>query len=212
MTDYEEINFTGSLMWQLRILTIELCLKPHVCQPQFAKGHYLCLFSGRCFVTISSKQYSQKHNCKFKYDKRTMWHSHIMWNKEYLRSKKEKNKCFTLYITTNMLEFQKYKEKALWENTTDFSNLGKGMLYILIPMQKLIDWNVSFWNTISLSQNRKKKNLCHSLSNAYSVAKLWIWKSVCEEKFIFPSYILPPKLCHRLFSAPLQILIDRAQS
>lgn len=56
-----------------------------------------------------------------------------------------------------MLEFQKYKEKALWENTTDFSNLGKGMLYILIPMQKLIDWNVSFWNTISLSQNRKKK-------------------------------------------------------
>lgn len=54
-----------------------------------------------------------------------------------------------------MLEFQKYKEKALWENTTGFSNLGIGILYILILMQKLIDWNVFF--EISLSQNRKKK-------------------------------------------------------
>lgn len=112
-----------------------------------------------------------------------------------------------------MLEFQKYKEKALWENTTDFSNLSKGILYILIPMKKLIDWNVFFEIRSQLSQNRKKKKkLCHILSDACSVAKLWIWKSVCEEKFIFPSYILPPKLCHRLFSAPLQILIDRAQS
>lgn len=153
MTDYEEINFTGSLMWQLRILTGELCLQPHVCQPQFAKGHYLRLFSGRCFVTI--KQYSQKHNCKFKYDKRTMWHSRIMWNKEDLRSKKEKNKCFTLYRTTNML--QKYKEKALWENTTDFSNLGKGILYILILMQKLIDWNVFFEIRSHFHKMEKKK-------------------------------------------------------
>lgn len=37
-----------------------------------------------------------------------------------------------------------------------------------------------------LTHKRKKKCFFHILTNAYGVAKLWMWQSVCEEKFIFP--------------------------
>lgn len=44
--------------------------------------------------------------------------------------------------------------------------------YILIPVHRLSDWNVVS-NMISLSQKIKKKNTF--MTNAHSVAKLWIW-------------------------------------
>lgn len=58
---------------------------------------------------------------------------------------------------------------------------------------------------------------CHVFHSLYMDVHSLPWLWICtgtgvRGKVYFSSYILAPSLCHRLFSAPLQILIDRAPS